>query len=73
MSPVAAKFGSALSCVAFNAKLKERSEIYEKWLDENMSDEEKLDREIDAQVKEGEDKDHDDFAFMKNYEKDELK
>jgi hypothetical protein len=73
MSPVAAKFGSALSGVAFNAKLKERSEIYEKWLDENMSDEEKLDREIDAQVKEGEDKDHDDFAFMKNYEKDELK
>lgn len=73
MAPLVAKFGSLLSGVAYAKKLEARKKAWAKWLDENTTEEEKLSQQIDKQSKVVDDKNHDDFAFMKNYTKDELK
>jgi hypothetical protein len=73
LAPLVAKFGSLLSGLAYEKKLASRRKAWAKWLDENTSEEEKIAQAIEKQSKVTDDKDHDDFAFMKNYTKEELK
>ena len=73
MAPLIAKFGSLLSGMIYGRKLEARKQKYDKWVEDNMTDDEKVARDIDAQSKITDDATHDDFAFMKNYTKDELK
>ncbi len=73
MAPLVAKLGSLLSGIAYSKKLDARAEAWEKWLDENTTEEEKIAQQIEKQSKITDDASHDDFAFMKNYTKDELK
>jgi hypothetical protein len=73
MAPLVAKFGSLVASVAYSKKLAARKKAYAKWLDANTSEEDKISQAIEKQSKVTDDKEHDDFAFMKNYTKDELK
>lgn len=71
MAPLMAKFGSILSGVAYAKKLAKRKKVHLKWVEDNMSEEDKIAREIEKQTK-AKDRKIDDFAFVNNYDEDDL-